>query len=207
LKPSILQQNDQQRNDVFLFDRSDFERQRQSQVPHHLLQRSGNQLEWIESTRDLSVILEHIDESNPKCSSEEELAKCPAQVTIVSDIAGMGKSSLFCKLSEALKEDLPDHWIFKFDLNDHSEALDQLTKIKLRGSEDALQFVGRSIMKLKSDFGKSHFIGSCTETGKVILLFDGVDEIFSSYGEEVVELMKLLSQTKIKQIFVSTRQE
>jgi hypothetical protein len=75
LKSIILQRNDQQRNDVFLFDKDEFDQQRQSQVPHHLLQKSGNQLEWIESTNELSIILKHIDESNPKSSSEHELAK------------------------------------------------------------------------------------------------------------------------------------
>jgi hypothetical protein len=207
LKSTILQQNDQQSNDVFLFDKIDFERQRQSSIPHHLLRRSGKQLEWIESTNDLSIILEHIDESNPKSSSEDDLAKSQAQVTIVSDVAGMGKSSLFCKLAEDLKKTRQDYWIYKFDLNDHSEALDELTKIQMRSPAEAVQFIGEKILKLKSDFEKNHFNGSCTGTGKVILLFDGVDEIFSSYGEEVVELMKLLAQTKIKKIFISTRPE
>jgi hypothetical protein len=207
LKSTILQQNDQQSNDVFLFDKDEFERQRQSQVPHHLLQRSGNQLEWIESSRDLSIILKHIDESNPKSSSEEDLAKSQAQVTIVSDVAGMGKSSLFCKLAEALKESQQDYWIYKFDLNDHSEALNVLTKIKLCSSAEAINFIGEKILKLKSDLERNHFSGSCFGTGKVIMLFDGVDEIFSSYGEEVVELMKFLSQTKVRKIFISTRPE
>jgi hypothetical protein len=62
-------------------------------------------------------------------------------------------------------------------------------------------------MKFKSDFEKHHFINSCIATGKVILLIDGVDEIFSSYGEEVVALAKLLSQTKITKIYMSTRPE
>jgi hypothetical protein len=208
LKPSILQRNNQQSNDVFLIDDVDeFEKQRQSQVPHHLLQRSSNQLEWIESTKDLSVILEHIDESNPKTSSEFELTKSSSHVTIVSDVAGMGKSSLFSKSAQALKVFRSNQWIYKFDLNDHSDALDELTEIKLNCSEDAVNFIADKIMKLKSDFEKKHFTRSCTETGKVILLIDGVDEIFNSYGEEVVQLMKLLSQTKIKKIFISTRPE
>jgi hypothetical protein len=202
-----LQRNDQQRNDVFLSDKDEFDQQRQSSIPHHLLRRSGNQLEWIESTRELSIILEHIDESNPKSSSEDDLAKSQAQITIISDLAGMGKTSLFCKLAEALKEVQPYFWIYNFDLNDHSEALDELTKIKLHSPGEAVQFIAEKVMKLKSNFEKNHFIGSCTETGKVILLFDGVDEIFSSYGEEVVELMKLLSQTKVRKIFISTRPE
>ncbi len=106
-----------------------------------------------------------------------------------------------------MKKNQPDFWIFKFDLNDHSDALSELTENQLCSSEDAVQFLGEKIMKLKSDFEKSHFVNSCTETGKVILLIDGFDEIFSSYGEEVVDLVKLLLQTKIEKFFISTRPE
>ncbi len=200
-------ENNQGRNEVFVFDKDEFERQRHSQIPHHFLRRSGSQLEWIESTNDLSIILKHIDESNPKRSNEKELSKSPDRITIVSDVAGMGKSLLFFKIAEILKEDNPDHWIFKFDLNDHSEALDKLTNINLRSSGDAIKFLGEEIIKFKSDFEKKHLSNSCTETGKVILLIDGVDEIFSSYGEEVLDLIKLLAQTKIKKLFISTRPE
>jgi hypothetical protein len=207
LKSSILQRNDERINDVFNFDKDEFEKQRQSQVPHHLLFRPNNQLEWIESSRDLSIILKNVLESNPKKSSEEEFSKFPAHVTIISDIAGMGKSSLFCKLAQALKKNNPHHWIFNLELDNHSAALDKLTKTKLYNPNDAVDFVAEKIMKLESIFEKKHFVRSCTETGKVIFLIDGVDEIFSSYGEEVVELVKLLAQTKIKKIFMSTRPE
>ncbi len=174
-----MQRNGQQSNDVFHYDREEFEKQRQNQTPHHLLQRSGSQLEWIESTRDLSIIQEHIDESNPKCNTEEELLKSPHRITTISDIAGMGKSLLLYKLSEVLKENTPDHWVFKLDLNDHFEALDQLTENKPGSPAEAIKFLREKIMKFKSDFEKKHFTNSCTETGKVILLIDGFDEIFS----------------------------
>jgi hypothetical protein len=205
LKPTILQRNDQQSNDVFHYDEDDFEKQRYNQTPHHLLQRSGNQLEWIGSTRDLSIILKHIDESNPKCSTEEELLKSPHRITIVSNVAGMGKSLLLYKLAEIYKEEHPDFWVYKLDLNDHSESFDDLKRNRPYSSGKAIKFLGEKIMKFKSDFEKKHFTNSCIGTGKVILLIDGVDEIFSSYGEEVVNLIKLLSQTKIKKLFIATR--
>jgi hypothetical protein len=85
--------------------------------------------------------------------------------------------------------------------------LHELTENELSSPEDAVKFLGEKIMKLKSDFKLNHFSSSCTETGKVILLVDGFDEIFSSYGDEVVGLVKLLLETKIEKIFISTRPE
>jgi hypothetical protein len=207
LKSSISQQSNQRSKNIFLFDKNEFEKQRLNQIPHHFLERSGSQLKWIESTRDLSIILKHIDESNPQKFSEGELSNSPSHIVILSDIAGMGKSSLFYKLAEISKEYHPDYWIYKLDLNDHSEGLEKLTKTILGSPEEAVKFLGEKIMKFKSDFEENHFTRSCIETGKVILLIDGVDEIFSSYGEEVLDMIKLLSQTKIKKLFISTRPE
>jgi hypothetical protein len=207
LKPLILQRNNEESKDVFVFDKDEFEKERWSLAPHHLLQRSDSHLEWIESNRDISIILNYIDEETSRSNSEDELTKRSAHITIISDVAGMGKSSLFCKLCEVLKEHEPDCWIYKLDLNDHSEALDELTNMKLQSPKEAVRFIGQQVIKFKSNFERNHFTDSCFETGKVILLVDGFDEIFGSYGDEVLDLIKLLAQTKIKKLLISTRPE
>lgn len=41
--------------------------------------------------------------------------------------------------------------------------------------------------------------------GKVVLLFDGFDEISPSYGKKVIELLKVLKETKVKKLWITTR--
>jgi hypothetical protein len=204
IKASILQKDCR---DVFVFDNDEFMSHSKSDIPHHLLGNLGSELQWLQSTQDLSIILENIDENNSKTDDEEKLAEFAARVVIVSDVAGMGKSSLFYNLANILKKRHPDYWVYKADLNDHTDALDELTKINFESPEKAVEFLANEIIKIASNFEKTHFINSCCHTGKSILLIDGVDEIFSCYGEEVLDLIMLLLKSKISNIFISTRPE
>jgi hypothetical protein len=65
---------------------------------------------------------------------------------------------LFHKLAKDLKKEDPTSWIYKLDLNDHSDALSNLTENKLSSSDDAVKFVGENILKLKSNIEMTHLL-------------------------------------------------
>src|SRR5699024_5458473 len=43
------------------------------------------------------------------------------------------------------------------------------------------------------------------QTGGVVVLFDGFDEISPSYAEVVIQLIRTLKETRVEQIWVTTR--
>jgi ATP/maltotriose-dependent transcriptional regulator MalT len=48
------------------------------------------------------------------------------RVMLISDTAGIGKSTILTHVSKQIKQKVPAKWVARFDLNDHTYALKAL---------------------------------------------------------------------------------
>jgi hypothetical protein len=119
----------------------------------------------------------------------------------------MGKSTVLNQLAQKLKKKIENHWVVKVDLNDFTSEFDEVKSEELKSPKEAIEFLGNKILKLSSAFEKELFRQSCMETGNVILLFDGYDEVASYYKDEVTQLIKSLLETSIGKVFIASRPE
>jgi ATP/maltotriose-dependent transcriptional regulator MalT len=46
------------------------------------------------------------------------------KIMLISDTAGLGKSTILTRLAKQVKQNFPCHWMARIDLNDHSDALE-----------------------------------------------------------------------------------
>jgi len=53
------------------------------------------------------------------------------QVLLISDRAGMGKTTLLTHLSKQIKQNFPCLWVVRIDLNDHTDTLKAQHKQKI----------------------------------------------------------------------------
>ncbi len=193
----------------FVYSKDAFESKLQSNPAKniHWLERSGETLNWMKTSRDISGILKLIEDGKPAGSREESMVDLPQRISILIDIAGMGKSTVLNCLAQQIKKKNPNYFVIKIDLNDYSNQLDELDSEDLETCEKAVGLLAEKIMNLQSGFEKNLFWKSCMESGNVILLFDGFDEVAGYYKEQVTKLMKTLLQTSIKKIFIASRPE
>jgi len=67
-------------------------------------------------------------DENPTSYSAENLDKllqqAQRQVSLISDKAGMGKTTILTHLAKRIKQEYPCHWAVRIDLNDHTDALE-----------------------------------------------------------------------------------
>jgi hypothetical protein len=173
----------------------------------HWLERDGETLKWKETSRDISGILKHINEGESQQPKEDSMISMMQRISILIDIAGMGKSTFLNQLAQKLKKKNTDHCVIKVDLNDFTSELDEVESEELKSPKEAIEFLCNKILKLNSAFEKDLFIKSCMETGKVVLLFDGYDEVASYYKDEVTQLIKSLLETSIGKVFIASRPE
>jgi hypothetical protein len=193
-----------------VYDEDNFKTKKQNKESLHLVEKIVEEdLRWKKSNIDISTILKFVDDNKSESFSAVQLLNLDARsrVTIISDIAGMGKSTLFNRLAEKLKEKIPHYWICKIDLNDYSDALDKLTMKKLNSVDEAVDFLINDLLNIKLSFDKLHFQESCMKTGRIILIIDGFDEIATFYEQQVLNFISLLLETKISNFFISTRPE
>jgi Ni2+-binding GTPase involved in maturation of urease and hydrogenase len=62
---------------------------------------------------------------------------------LISDAAGMGKSTVLTHLSKEIKNNFKAKWVVRVDLNDHTDALKELQEDQ-PDKEKAIQFVGET---------------------------------------------------------------
>jgi ABC-type phosphate/phosphonate transport system ATPase subunit len=173
------------------------------------VERDGGTLQWIKTSGDISNITKFIDEKNTKRPREDSMIDISSstRVSILVDVAGMGKSTLLNYLAQKIKKIQQFFWVTKVDLNDFTEELSEAVSEDLKTPQKAIEFLSAKIMKLKSQFERNLFSKSCESVGNVVLLFDGFDEVASYYKNQVIQLIKSLLKTKIGKFFIASRPE
>jgi len=125
---------------------------------------------------------------------------------LISDTAGMGKSTVLTHLSKQIKQKFPARWVVRIDLNDHTDALNALKKGQIE-KENVTEFVSEELLKLEPGLELELFKLCCEKKQKVrvVIMLDGFDEISPFYKEIVIDLVQGLRQTAVEQLWVTTR--
>jgi hypothetical protein len=88
------------------------------------------------------------------------------RVMLISDTAGMGKSTVLTYLSRQIKRNFPTKWVVRIDLNDHTNALEAL-KTEQIDKGKAIEFVSERLLKLKPGLEMELFKQICNGKQKV----------------------------------------
>ena len=178
---------------------------------HWLQEDKSGKLLWQQTQGSLETLRRYIDTETSQTYTADDLDKLLEQakrqtVILISDTAGMGKSTVLTHLSKQIKQKFPAKWVVRVDLNDHADALNALKKKQI-DKENAIEFVSKKVLKLKSGLEMELFKQCCEQKQKVriIIMLDGFDEISPGYKETVFDLLQALRQTAVEQLWVTTR--
>jgi hypothetical protein len=125
---------------------------------------------------------------------------------VIADKSGMGKSTFLTHLSKQIMNKYPAHWLVRIDINDYTKQLEAQKGQKM-DKGDVLEFVSREVLKLESNLEKELFRKGFEGKGlnKVVVMVDGFDEVCPLYKETVIDMLQILKQTSIEQLWVTTR--
>jgi ATP/maltotriose-dependent transcriptional regulator MalT len=95
---------------------------------HWLEKAKSGQLLWLQSQGSLETLHRYIDTDSSHTYTADDLHYLLEQaqhhrVMLISDTAGMGKSTVLTHLSEEIKQKFLTKWVMRIDLNDHTDAL------------------------------------------------------------------------------------
>jgi ankyrin repeat protein len=98
-------------------------------------------------------------------------------------------------------------WIVRVNINNYTSILNEL---QTNGCDEkgVIKLLTEAAQIKKSDgvlLEERLFNYSYNSTGNMAVLIDGVDEVSPRYTEEVIQVLKTLSKTKIKRIWVTSR--
>jgi len=173
--------------------------------------KSGN-IVWHQSQGSIETLRRYIDTEISQTFTADDLDNLLEQaqhqrVMLISDTAGMGKSTLLTHLSKQIKQKFPAKWVVRIDLNDHTDELKAL-KQTLTDKDKAIEFVSEKLLKFQRGERLALFKQCCELKQKVriIIMVDGFDEISPNYKQTVIDLLQALRQTAVEQLWVTTRQ-
>jgi ankyrin repeat protein len=178
---------------------------------HWLKQKKSGELIWHQSQGNLQTLRKYIDKQKSHCYAPSDLDKLLQQakqqrVTVIADKAGMGKSTVLTYLSKQIEQKCPAHWLVRVDLNDYSELL-KANEGKQMDKMWVLEFVSKKVLKLETHLEKELFKKAVegNEVSKVVIMVDGFDEVCPKYKEIVLDMLQVLKQTSLEQLWVTTR--
>ena len=178
---------------------------------HWLEKHKAGNLLLKKTQGSVQTLRKYIDTDSSHTYTPDDLDKLLEQavhqrVMLISDTAGMGKSTVLTHLSKRIKETFPTKWVERIDLNDHTDALTTLEKEQI-DKERAIEFVSEKLLKLEPGVELEVFKQSCEEKQKVriIIMLDAFDEISPKYKQTVIDLLQALRQTAVEQLWVTTR--
>jgi ankyrin repeat protein len=180
----------------------------------HWLTRKPGELFWQQSQGSVEklrkYIRTHISHKYAPNDLDRFLEQAERQrVILISDTAGMGKSTVLTHLSKQIKQRFPAKLVVRIDLNDYTDELDELKTLEKEqiDKEKAIEFVSDKLLKLKPGLEMELFKQCCEQKQKVriVIMLDGFDEISPSYKDIVLDLLQALRQTEVEQLWVTTR--
>jgi len=174
------------------------------------MDKSGN-LVWQESQGSLEIVRRYIETESSQSYTADDLDKLLEQaehqrVMLISDTAGMGKSTVLTHLSKQIKQKFPTKWVVSIDLNDHTDALKELKQRHI-DKEKAIEFLSQTLLKLEPGLELELFKQCCEQKQKVrlVIMLDSFDKISPFYKQTVIDLLQVLRQTAVEQLWVTTR--
>jgi ankyrin repeat protein len=172
--------------------------------------KTGNIL-WQQSQGSLDTVRRYIDTDRSHTFTDGDLVELlekaeQQRLMLISDTAGMGKSTVLTHLSKEIKRTFPAKWVVRIDLNDHTDVLKVLKQGQI-DKEKAIEFVSEKMLKLKPGLEMELFKHCCEKKQKVgiVIMLDGFDEISPFYKEIVFDLLQALRQTAVEELWVTTR--
>ncbi|KAJ9586955.1 hypothetical protein L9F63_019446 [Diploptera punctata] len=180
-------------------DATDFQELQEHCENIHWIQVCDESYLWRSSKGDILPVMKHLKHDSSSCqfTTTEDIIELPHQVVLVVAQPGMGKSTEISHIAHEIKKTDEAMWIVKVDLNEYTHFLSQN---QVNGKE--LLFIAGNF---NTKFQRYLFEYQINVGGKVTLLFDGFDEISPTYSETVFSLLNEFSNTKIKNIFVTSR--
>ncbi|KAJ8871765.1 hypothetical protein PR048_028105 [Dryococelus australis] len=178
----------------------------------HYLRFINKQLIWIKTKGSISSLRSYIiTESRINYAESDIIERTLDQFPIIiSDTAGMGKTTVVTNLALEMKRKFPFSWVFRIDLNSYNHELEtELNKKEksLRGVDLdlGLNFLLDKMLKVQTQFEKNLIKESFKKGSNVIMIFDGFDEISPLYEKVVLNLIQSLKNSTVKKMFITCR--
>jgi hypothetical protein len=168
----------------------------------HWLVESASGIHWKKTHGSSNFIREYLIESQVIIPENALMDEHVGRIVIISDVPGMGKSTLLSSLITKIQQNSAQKWQIRINLNDFTNVFNTKKPVV-----DAFDYLSKDILNIDDPFELALLSHYCQTLDKSIIFLDGFDEICPTYESIVLDLITKLFTTVKSRIVVTTRPE
>ena len=163
---------------------------------------------WRDSKGNIDIIRRYIDDT--KCTEydvESVIEQSDRTMLLVAE-PGMGKSTFLSHMEHEIKKKNTAVWVLRINLNEHTRLLEN-SEFEEGCIDKCKTFLWSAAHSLEQGsllhFVEKIFLQAFEDTGKMVIILDGFDEISLHYTQKVNILIREIRDKTASQVFVSSR--
>jgi hypothetical protein len=162
---------------------------------------------WRDSNCEIDLIRRYINSTKFESYDVKSVMDHNDTTLLLAAEPGMGKSTFLSCMEHEIKKSKPSMWVLRLNLHDHTGALENIEfesdcTVKCKGFLwNAAHASDQSALPLVEII----FRQALEQTGKVVVILDGFDEISPDYSPKVEMLIREIRDKMALKIWVSSR--
>ena len=162
---------------------------------------------WRDSKCNIDIIRRYIDNTKFKKYDMKHVMEQRHETMPLVAEPGMGKSTFLSHMEHEIKKRNSSVWVLRINLNEHTRALENID-FEEECIDKCKRFLWNAAHSPEQDalhLVQKIFIQALGQTGKMVIILDGFDEISPDYSPKVEMLIRLIKEETSSKIWVSSR--
>jgi ankyrin repeat protein len=162
---------------------------------------------WRGTNCDIDIIRRYIDEIKCEKYDMRSVVEHSDRTMLLVAKPGMGKSTLLSYMAHEIKKWKPSVWVLRINLVNYTNEL-QAIDFEPESIDKCKMFLWSAAHSTEQDdlmVTKEIFLQALEQTGKMVIILDGFDEISPDYSDKVQVLIKAIRDKTASKIWISSR--
>ena len=163
---------------------------------------------WRDTNGNIDIIRRYIDNTkSEKYDDMESVVENNDRIMLLVAEPGMGKSTFLSYMAHEIKKRKPSFWVLRINLIEHTELWEN-TEFQEECIDMCKTFLWSAAHSPEQDalkVTKEIFLQALEQSGKVVILLDGFDEISPDYSPKVKKVISALKDKTSSKIWISSR--
>jgi hypothetical protein len=162
---------------------------------------------WRDTNGNIDIIRPYIDNTKYEKYDMKSVVEHKDRTMLLVAEPGMGKSTFLSYMAHEIKKWNPSVWVLTINLNEHTNELKD-TKFEKDCIDKCKMFLWNAAHSAEQDglrVTQEIFLQALEQTGRMVILLDGFDEISPDYSLKVEMLIRVIRDETAAKICISSR--
>jgi len=162
---------------------------------------------WKDTKGNIDIIRRYIDNTKYETYDMKSAVEHDDRTMLLVAEAGMGKSTFLSNMEHEIKKWNPSVWVLRINLNEHTKEFEDI-EFEQKCIDKCKKFLWSAAHSPEQDALKvteKIFLQALEQTGKMVIILDGFDEISPDYSSNVEVLIKAVRDKTASKIWISSR--